>query len=106
VFPARRRVWQPSKSTPVKFEFVIILKTAKELGLALPPTLAGDANHVNVFRRFAFMKGLHQVERVSFDRMVDPGDETRLHQSDWATDRVAGAVWSRSSAASTRHGHR
>jgi hypothetical protein len=25
--------------------------------------------------------------------MVDPGDETRLHQSDWATDRVAGAVW-------------
>jgi lysophospholipase L1-like esterase len=47
---------------------------------------------VNVFRRFAFMKGLYQVEQVSFDRMVDPTDETRLHDSDWATERVAWAV--------------
>ena len=31
---------------------------------------------VNVFRRFAFMKGLYQVEQVSFDRMVDPADDT------------------------------
>ena len=43
--------------------------------------LARDAG-VNVFRRFAFMKGLYQVEQVSFDRMVDPTDETRLHDSD------------------------
>jgi hypothetical protein len=47
---------------------------------------------VNVFRRFAFMKGLYQVEQVSFDRMVDPTDETRLHDSDWATQRMAWAV--------------
>ena len=40
---------------------------------------------VNVFRRFAFMKGMHEVEQVSFDRMVDPADEHRLHDSDWAT---------------------
>src|SRR5665213_3744916 len=53
--------------------------------------LARDAG-VNVFRRFAFMKGLYQVEQVSFDRMVDPTDETRLHDSDWATQRVAWAV--------------
>jgi hypothetical protein len=53
---------------------------------------AGKAKNVNVFRRFEFMKGLYEVEQVSFDRMVDPGDETRLHQSDWATDRVAKAV--------------
>jgi GDSL-like Lipase/Acylhydrolase family len=53
--------------------------------------LARDAG-VNVFRRFAFMKGLHQVERVSFDRMVDPTDTSRLHDSDWATERVAWAV--------------
>ena len=53
--------------------------------------LARDAG-VNVFRRFAFMKGLHQVERVSFDRMVDPTDDSRLHDSDWATERVAWAV--------------
>jgi lysophospholipase L1-like esterase len=53
--------------------------------------LARDAG-VNVFRRFAFMKGLYQVEQVSFDRMVDPNDDTRLHDSDWATDRVARAL--------------
>ncbi len=53
--------------------------------------LARDAG-VNVFRRFAFMKGLYQVEQVSFDRMVDPTDESRLHDSDWATQRVAWAV--------------
>jgi lysophospholipase L1-like esterase len=53
--------------------------------------LARDAS-VNVFRRFAFMKGLHQVEQVSFDRMVDPTDDSRLHDSDWVTERVAWAV--------------
>jgi len=53
--------------------------------------LAREAG-VNVFRRFAFMKGLYQVEQVSFDRMVDPTDETRLHDSDWATQRMAWAV--------------
>jgi lysophospholipase L1-like esterase len=53
--------------------------------------LARDAG-VNVFRRFAFVKGLHQVEQVSFDRMVDPADEHRLHDSDWATHRVAWAM--------------
>ena len=53
--------------------------------------LARDAD-VNVFRRFAFMKGLSEVEQISFDRMVDPADEHRLHDSDWATHRVAWAM--------------
>jgi lysophospholipase L1-like esterase len=53
--------------------------------------LARDAD-VNEFRRFTFMKAMHLVERVSFDRMVDPTDDTRLHDSDWATQRVAWAV--------------
>jgi lysophospholipase L1-like esterase len=53
--------------------------------------LARDAG-VNVFRRFAFMKGLHQVEQVSFDRMVDPNDDSRLHDSEWTTQRLACAV--------------
>jgi GDSL-like Lipase/Acylhydrolase family len=53
--------------------------------------LARDAG-VNVFRRFAFMKGLHEVEQVSFDRMVDPTDDSRLHDSEWATRRVAWAL--------------
>ena len=53
--------------------------------------LARDAG-VNVFRRFEFMKRLHEVEKVSFDRMVDPGDDSRLHDSDWVTQRLACAV--------------
>jgi lysophospholipase L1-like esterase len=53
---------------------------------------AADVEGVNVFRRFVFMKALHEVEGISFDRMVDPGDETRLHQSDWVTDRVTKAL--------------
>jgi len=55
--------------------------------------LARDTGVVNVFRRFEFMKSLYQIEQVSFDRMVDPGDDAnRLHQSDWATGRVAWAL--------------
>jgi lysophospholipase L1-like esterase len=53
--------------------------------------LARDAG-VNVFRRFAFMKGLYEVEQASFDRMVDPMDDSRLHDSEWATQRLAWAV--------------
>jgi lysophospholipase L1-like esterase len=53
--------------------------------------LAGEAG-VNVFRRFAFMKDLHEIERVSFDRLVDPNDDNRLHDSDWATGRVTWAL--------------
>ncbi len=47
---------------------------------------------VNVFRRFEFMKRLHEVEKVSFDRMVDPTDDSRLHDSDWVTQRLAWAL--------------
>nr|WP_249803277.1 SGNH/GDSL hydrolase family protein [Bradyrhizobium sp. 21] len=43
---------------------------------------------VNVFRRFALMKGWHDVAKIAFDRMVDPGDDTRLHASDWTTDKM------------------
>ncbi|MCP3403358.1 SGNH/GDSL hydrolase family protein [Bradyrhizobium sp. CCGB20] len=43
---------------------------------------------VNVFRRFELMKRWHEVARISFDRMVDPGDDTRLHASDWTTDKM------------------
>lgn len=53
--------------------------------------LAQDAG-VNVFRRFAFMKGLLDVEQVTMDRMVDEADNDRFHQSDWVTFRVAWAL--------------
>jgi lysophospholipase L1-like esterase len=75
----------PALLTPAKKEKAI--KMVEEIS-----KLAGDANGVNLFRRFAFMEALYLIEKVSFDRMVDPGDGTRLHQSDWATDRVARAL--------------
>ena len=74
----------PAVLTPVKKgNAIAMVEAIKEL--------ARDAG-VNVFRRFEFMKGLSEVEQVSFDRMVDPDDEHRLHDSDWATHRVAWAM--------------
>jgi lysophospholipase L1-like esterase len=74
----------PAVLTPAKKDMAVAMVRAIS-------ELAREAG-VNVFRRFAFMKGLYQVEQVSFDRMVDPTDDTRLHDSDWATERVAWAV--------------
>ena len=74
----------PALLTPAKKDKAIAMVEAIS-------ELARDAG-VNVFRRFAFMKGLYQVEQASFDRMVDPTDDSRLHDSDWATNRVAWAV--------------
>lgn len=74
----------PAVLTPAKKDKAIAMVEAIS-------ELAREAG-VNVFRRFAFMKDLYQVEQVSFDRMVDPTDENRLHDSDWATQRVAWAV--------------
>jgi lysophospholipase L1-like esterase len=74
----------PAVLTPAKKDKAIAMVEA--IG-----ELAQDAG-VNVFRRFAFMKALHEIERVSFDRMVDPTDNDRLHDSDWATERVAWAM--------------
>jgi lysophospholipase L1-like esterase len=47
---------------------------------------------VNLFRRFELMKGWHDIEKVSFDRIVDPSDDTRLHDSDWTTQRLSEAL--------------
>jgi lysophospholipase L1-like esterase len=74
----------PAVLTPAKKDKAIAMVEAIS-------ELARDAG-VNVFRRFAFMKGLYEVEQVSFDRMVDPTDEHRLHDSDWAAHRVAWAM--------------
>ena len=74
----------PAVLTPAKKDNAIAMVDA--IG-----RLAQDAG-VNVFRRFAFMKGLIEVERASFDRLVNPADDHRLHQSDWVTGRVSWAM--------------
>jgi lysophospholipase L1-like esterase len=57
---------------------------------------------VNVFRRFAMMRKWHELERFSFDTMVDPTDPTRLHQSDWSTQRVGFELGETIAAAAAR----
>lgn len=74
----------PAVLTPAKKDKAIVMVEAIS-------ELARDSG-TDVFRRFAFMKGLYEVEQVSFDRMVDPTDNDRLHDSDWTTTacRVGG----------------
>ena len=72
----------------------VLTNAKKEKALAMVETidrLAREAN-VNIFRRFAFMKSLIDVEGVPIDRMVDPSDNDRLHGSDWVTGRIAWAL--------------
>ena len=61
---------------------------------AMVEAIAGVARSksVNLFRRFDLMKRWHDIGRVPFDRMVDPTDSARLHQSEWATGMVATAL--------------
>ena len=55
--------------------------------LSLINQLATAAN-VNVFRRFDMMRRFIDVERHSFDTIIDPTDENRLHQSDFSARRI------------------
>jgi hypothetical protein len=76
--------YAPGVLTPAKKEKAELM--VKEIS-----KIAQEAR-VNLFRRFAFMKGLIDVEQVPIDRLVNPEDEHRLHQSDWVTGRLAWAV--------------
>jgi GDSL-like Lipase/Acylhydrolase family len=47
---------------------------------------------VNLFRRFDLMKRWYDIGKFSFEQMVDPTDDKRLHQSEWATKMVSIAL--------------
>jgi hypothetical protein len=47
---------------------------------------------VSVFRRWALMRHWHVHDNVSFERMLDPTDQDKLHQSDWSTLRISRAL--------------
>jgi len=55
--------------------------------LSLINQLATAVN-VNVFHRFDLMRKFLEVERHSFDSIIDPTDITRLHQSDFSARRI------------------
>jgi hypothetical protein len=72
----------------------VLTPAKKEKALAMVDAIGRLAHEagVNVFRRFAFMKSLIDVEGIPLDRMVDPSDNDRLHGSDWVTGRVSWAL--------------
>ena len=45
--------------------------------------------HVNVFHRWALMRHWHVHNNISFERMLDPTDPDKLHQSDASTQRLS-----------------
>lgn len=50
--------------------------------------VAATHPRVNVFHRFEMMRKWHVIEGQSFDRLIDPNDTDRLHQSDWSAQRI------------------
>ena len=44
---------------------------------------------VNVFHRWALMRHWHVLNNISFERMLDPTDTDKLHQSDASTQRLS-----------------
>lgn len=63
---------------------------------------AAATAEVNLFRRFAMMQKWHELEKFSFDTMIDPTDYRRLHQSDYSTQRVAFELCEAIAAAAAR----
>src|SRR4051794_8234570 len=53
---------------------------------------AADRAKVTVFRRWALMRHWHIQNEIPFDRMLDPTDPDKLHQSDWSTQRISVAL--------------
>ncbi|WP_081492459.1 MULTISPECIES: SGNH/GDSL hydrolase family protein [Bradyrhizobium] len=70
----------PALLTPAKLE--------KANAMVAAISEIAHAKGVNVFRRFELMQGWHDIAKIPFDRMVDPGDDARLHASDWTTDKM------------------
>lgn len=53
---------------------------------------AAEKAGVSVFRRWALMRHWHVQNNISFERMLDPTDDAKLHQSDWSTQRLSIAL--------------
>jgi lysophospholipase L1-like esterase len=68
------------------------LKAACRMVSLIAEAADGASAPVNVFKRFDLMQRWHEIERISFDRMIDPTDPDRLHHSDWSAVRVGQAL--------------
>lgn len=65
---------------------------AAERMVALISEVVAANPPVNLFRRFDLMRRWHEIEKNSFDRMIDSSDADRLHQSDWSAQRIGQAL--------------
>jgi lysophospholipase L1-like esterase len=65
---------------------------AAERMVALIAEAAAANPPVKLFRRFDLMRRWHEVEKSGFDRIIDPSDSDRLHQSDWSAQRIGQAL--------------
>jgi lysophospholipase L1-like esterase len=72
----------------------VLTPAKKDKAIAMVKAIGdlAQAAEANVFQRFALMKSLNEIEQISFDRLVDPTDSDRLHDSDWVTNRLAWAM--------------
>ncbi|GLR88889.1 SGNH/GDSL hydrolase family protein [Bradyrhizobium iriomotense] len=66
-------------------------KNATEAMVQAIADVASD-KQVNLFRRFDLMQRWSEIGKFSFDQMVNPTDDKRLHQSEWATNTLAYAL--------------
>ncbi len=69
--------------------------TTAETAEKMVSSIAAEAEKagVNVFRRFALMKHWRWDNNILFDRMIDPTDNSQLHQSEWSSRCVAQALF-------------
>jgi hypothetical protein len=72
----------------------MLLDDKAELSARMVSLISSEAEKagVSVFRRWALMRHWHVHDNVSFERMLDPTDQDKLHQSDWSTLRISKAL--------------
>lgn len=75
---------------------------AHEMVQLIEDAASGAGVPVNVFKRFDLTCQWHEIEKISFDRLVDPLDPDRLHHSDWSVIRMAEALADVMVAAATK----
>ena len=67
------------------------IKAAERMVALISEAVAANPP-VNLFRRFDLMRRWYEIEKNSFDRMIDSSDVDRLHQSDWSAQRIGQAL--------------
>jgi hypothetical protein len=53
---------------------------------------AAEGAKVNLFQRWALMRHWHVNNNASFEQLLDPEDDLKLHQSNWSTMQVSLAL--------------